>query len=162
MNIKGLMPGEMVMRHKSLYALDRERDVNLDWAFAECAKAQRVYDLAKAFLEGDSDVLAKAASDDIELAKADVAALRATYGASAASGSWPMTSWARSRPAYGPIVSPDGPRPLPTISRPSNPCMIPSIGLIAGPIGRKPIRVSIRVAAARPGAIVRASFSTSA
>ena len=73
----------------------------------------------------------------------------------------PSTRSASNRPARGPIVRPAAPRPLPT-ARPSTAGTQPSSGRTSGRTGRKPIRVSIIVAAPRPGATPNASDSTSA
>jgi hypothetical protein len=59
-----------------------ERIENLDWAFAECEKTARAHELTKSILAGDD--LSKAASADLETAKADVANLQATHAAKAA------------------------------------------------------------------------------
>jgi hypothetical protein len=69
----------------------------------------------------------------------------------ARSGGRPGASSASRRWANGPTVKPEEPRPLPT-SSPSMPAARPSGGQMPGPIGRKPIQVSMIVALPSPGA----------
>ena len=80
-NIANLRPGEGIMRYKSEHLLRRETIDNLDWAFAECDKTFRAHELTKSILAGDD--ITKAASADLETAKADVANLQATHAAKA-------------------------------------------------------------------------------
>jgi len=82
-------------------------------------------------------------------------------GARSVQSRCPVTKSARSLPTNGPIVSPAAPRPLPT-AKPPLPLPHPREGRISTPRGRKPTRVSIIVAGARPEAILNASVSTSA
>jgi hypothetical protein len=79
MNIAELNIGEQVLKYKSVYALQRESDEIQEWFSEEWEKAKRLDGLYKAILDGDEDVLAKAASADLEVAKAHVADLKKRY-----------------------------------------------------------------------------------
>jgi hypothetical protein len=95
MNIAELAVGEMIMRYKSTCALEHDsREIDA-WFNDEYAKTKRIDDLAKAIIDGDNDILAKAANSDLEMAKADVARMKKAYGESEASASLYMASTER-------------------------------------------------------------------
>lgn len=80
MNIAELQPGEMILKYKSLFALERDASGIEIWLREELNKFDRVNDLARAVLGNDSDALAKAAAPDLlRDAKADVAVMEAEY-----------------------------------------------------------------------------------
>jgi hypothetical protein len=80
MNIHELPCGEVIMRYRSVLDLRREADEIHRWLDGELEKVDRVADLAKSMLGGGrDDVLAKGASADIQLARADVEAMKAKY-----------------------------------------------------------------------------------
>jgi hypothetical protein len=82
--IAGLQIGEMVMRYKSVNVLKRESDeIYKLWFWDEYEKLGRVDQLRKDLIDGDSEALAKAASPELEMARADVADLKKKYGAHA-------------------------------------------------------------------------------
>jgi len=81
MNIADLKAGETIMKYQSQHMLDREHTDIYAWFDREWAAVERVANVAKALLGGGSDVLAKAASTDIETARGDVAALKKRYAA---------------------------------------------------------------------------------
>ena len=95
MNIAEMKPGELIMRHKSIFALKRESDEIWIWFCGEYEKFKRVDELCKAFLSNDSEALAKAASSELEIAGKDVANLKAKYGEREASASLYMASTER-------------------------------------------------------------------
>jgi hypothetical protein len=80
MNIAELRPGEELMKYKSIYALRREQREISVWFDDELERFDRVSDLAKAVLYDDRDILAKALSPELGVAKADVAGIEAEYG----------------------------------------------------------------------------------
>lgn len=80
MNIAEMKNGEVLMRYKSTSALEDDSREITAWFNQEYAKTKHIDDLAKAIIDGDNDILAKAANPDLAIARADVARLRKAYG----------------------------------------------------------------------------------
>jgi hypothetical protein len=76
MNIAELHPGEMILKYKSVFALKRESEEIQSWFDAEWKQAARLNDVYKALFSGDDNVLSKAASADLQLAKSHVADMK--------------------------------------------------------------------------------------
>lgn len=76
--IAEIFPGGTVMKFKSEHLLQREARDNWDRFDREIDKAFKAYELVKVLMTGGD--LSKAASGDLELAKSDIAHLKATYG----------------------------------------------------------------------------------
>lgn len=65
--------GELIVLYKSMAELDRDRSQLLAECAAEHAKICREDDVLKALIEGDAEVLDRAAASEIELAKSQEA-----------------------------------------------------------------------------------------
>ncbi len=93
--IAELQIGEQILKYKSTYALEHDSRELDAWFNEEYAKTKRIDDLAKAMIDGDNGLLAKAANPDLEIAKADVARLRKAYGERGAGASLYVASTER-------------------------------------------------------------------
>ncbi len=79
MNIAELPPGGMILKYKSTFALKRESDEIQAWFDAEWKQVSRLNDVYKALFVGDGNVLAKADSADLQMAKSHIADLQKRY-----------------------------------------------------------------------------------
>lgn len=68
------------MKYKSTHWLRKESQAISSWFNDQMAQFDRVNGLAKAVFDDDRDMLAKSASPDLDLAKADVDAMRRERG----------------------------------------------------------------------------------
>ena len=79
MNIAELPPGGIILKYKSTFALKRESDEIHAWFDTEWKQVSRLSHIYKALFVGDGNVLAKAASADLQMAKSHIADLKKRY-----------------------------------------------------------------------------------
>ena len=68
-----------MLKYKSTFALKRESDQIQAWFDAEWKQVSRLNDVYKALFVGDGDVLAKADSANLQMAKSHIADLQKRY-----------------------------------------------------------------------------------